>query len=240
MKPKNHRARKQKWEEKSRHYKLNSAREATFILTVKNTLKLLGNRKKGKVLDIGCGFGEIDILLAQNTDFKITGCDISEIAVKAAQENIKKAGLAHRIKIEKGDVYKLKYPSNSFDVVLSFGYVSAATYPGVQKEVSRVLKPGGILICDFINCLSFYKFFNTFKRYLKKQEIPYYVSLTGICREFEKEDLIFAKQRLFNIYPPIDLRFNPRNFLFFEDTIGKIFRFLLGRVRLVKFQKIKP
>lgn len=151
----------------------------------------------------------------------------------------KQAGLASRIKIEKGDVYKLKYPSNFFDIVLSFGYASAATYPGVQREVARVLKPSGVLICDFINCLSFYKFFNTFKRYLKKQEIPYYVSLAGIRQKFEKEGLIFTKQRLFNAYPLIDLSLNPKNFLVFENTIGKIFKPILGRVRLIKFQKIK-
>ena len=239
MKPKNFKERKQKWEEKSKKYKSTSSREATFILTVKNTLKLLGNKRKGRLLDLGCGFGEIDILLAQNTGFNITSCDISETAIKTAQKNIEKAGLAHRIKIEEGDVYNLKYPSKSFDVVLSFGYVSAATYPGVQKEVARVLKPGGVLICDFINCLSFYKLFNTFKRVFKKQRIPYYVFLTGIRRKFEKEGLIFEKQYLFNTYPPIDLKFNPRIFLAFEDTIGKIFSFLLGRVRLVSFEKIK-
>ncbi len=239
MKTKDFKKRKQKWEEKSRNYRLNSSREATFILTVKNTLKLLGNRKKGRVLDVGCGFGEIDILLAQNTDFNITGCDISGIAVKTAQENIKKAGLNRRIKIEKGDVYHLKYPSKSFDVVLSFGYVSAATYPGVQKEIARVLKPGGVLICDFINCLSFYKLLSTFKRVLKKQEIPYYVSLAGIRREFKKANLTLASQCLFNIYPPINIVSNSQIFISFENIIGKIFKKFLGRVRLVKFQKIK-
>ncbi len=231
--------RKQKWEKKSREYKFNSLREATFILTVKNTIDLLKDKTKGKVLDIGCGFGEIDILMAQNTDFDIIGCDISENAIKAAKNNIKKSGLCNKIKIEKADVYNLQYPDESFDIVFGFGYVSAPTYPGVQKEVARILKPEGILICDFINHLSFYKLFNTFKRIVKRKDTPYYVSLAGIRREFEKAGLVFVSQRLFNTYPPIDFNLKSKIFLAFEDSIGKIFKTFLGRVRLVSFKKVK-
>ena len=239
MQTKNYQEKKQKWEEINRRYKKSSVREATFVLTVENTLKLL-TKRRGRVLDIGCGFGEIDILFAQNTNFNIVGCDISEIAVKTAQENVEKAGLDHRIKIEEGNVYKLKYPNDFFDIVLSFGYVSAATYPGAQKEVARVLKPGGILVCDFINFLSLYKFLSIFKRIAKLRKVSYYVTLNRICREFKKQNLVFVDQRFFNTYPPLDLSLNPKIFLSFENTIGKIFKNILGRVRLVSFKKISP
>ena len=239
MQTKNYQEKKQKWEEFNRRYKKSSVREATFVLTIENTLGLLTERR-GRVLDIGCGFGEIDILFAQNTNFNIVGCDISKIAVKAAQENVEKVGLGHRIKIEEGDIYNLKYPNDFFDIVLSFGYVSAATYPGAQKEVARVLKPGGILVCDFINCLSLYKFLSTFKRIAKLRKVAYYVTLNGICREFKRQNLVFVDQRFFNTYPPLYLSLNPKIFLSFENTIGKIFKSILGRVRLVSFKKISP
>ena len=234
MKPKNFKERRQKWEEKNRKYKLNSSKEATFILTVKNALELLKNKRKGQMLDIGCGFGEIDILLAQSTDFEITGFDITERAVKIAKENIRKADLSDRIKIEEGDIYKLKYPNNYFDVAVSFGYVSAATYPGVQKEIARVLKPGGILICDFINCLSFYKLFGSLRRVIRNDH-PYYLSLGGIRREFEKTGFIFREQHFFNTYPPLNLNLSPKIFLAFENTLGRLLKNFLGRVRLVCF-----
>jgi SAM-dependent methyltransferase len=237
MKSHNVAERKQKWEEKNRAYKVNPSRRATFVLTVRNALKLLGDKKSGRALDIGCGFGEIDVLLAQNTGFQIIGCDISEIAVSIAKENVRKANLENRINIEENDVYGLKYPDNYFDVVFSFGYVSAATYPEVQKEVARVLKPGGVLICDFINCLSFYKILGTLRRVVKKQEMPYYISSAGIRREFKKAGLILQKQRLFNTYPPFG--FSSTGFLLFENTLGRVLKIILGRVRLVAFQKTK-
>jgi ubiquinone/menaquinone biosynthesis C-methylase UbiE len=235
----NYQRRKQKWDQKNKEYIVDALRRATFVLTVENMLKLLGNKRKGRILDAGCGFGEIDVLLAQNSDFEIVGFDLSKVAVQAARKHVKEAGLESRIKIEEGDIFNLKYPDQSFDIVISFGYISAATYPGVQKDMARVLKPGGLLICDFINCLSAYKFFNTIKRMVGKKESSYYFSLKGIRQEFKKAGLNFKKQRFFNTYPPFKSGVSHQAFLAFEKTIGKILKRFLARVRIVSFQKAK-
>lgn len=230
----NYKHRQEKWDKKQSGCRVNSARQTTFILTVKNALELLGDKKNGKVLDIGCGFGELAILLAKNTDFEIIGFDISKKSVGAARENVRKAGLEGRIKIEEGDVYGLKYPNNYFDAAVSFGYVSAATYRGAPKEIARILKPEGLLICDFINCLSFYKIFSSLKR-LIKGDSPYYLLLSGIKREFEKDGFIFKGQRFFNTYPPLNLDLSSKFFLAFENTFGRLFKKGLARVRLICF-----
>jgi len=217
------------------------SKKATFTLTAAHALDLMGARREGIMLDVGCGFGENDILLAQNTNFQIIGCDVSKRCVDIAMENIKSCGMEKRIKIEEGDVFHLAYPDNYFDVVVSFGYVSAATYKGAQSEVARVLKPGGLLICDFVNLLCLYKIVNVplRGRRLISEKGKHYNILTarGIAEYFGRHQLKFVSQRLFNSYPPVN--FLPSEFLiFFDRTAGRILNKVLGRVRIVCFQKI--
>lgn len=218
-----------------------SSKRATFELTAKHALALLGDKREGLVLDVGCGFGEIDILLAKMSNFRIIGCDVSRICVARARENVQSSGVDGRIKIEEGSAYALPYPDEYFDVVTSFGYVSAATYKGAQGEVQRVLKPGGLLICDFVNLLSVYKISNVAGRWkrLIREEGKHYNTLTmrGIAEYFQRYKFKFVSQILFNTYPPVN--FLPPQFLiFFDKTIGRALSKVLGRVRMVCFQKV--
>jgi len=226
-----------KWEGVAKRYKIDNTRLATFQLTVKNVLKLLKNKKEGLAIDIGCGFGSIDVLLAQNTDFKIIAMDISDTALEAAKKNVMHFSQEERIKVEKGDVYNLSYPDNYFDVIFSFGYVSAATYPSARNEVYRVLKPGGLLICDFINHVSLYKLpfliKNIFLGYTQLGEF------SKIKKDFKKTGFKFLSKIYFNTYPPIFKNIFPVwTYLLFEKTIGRPLKKILGRVILVSFKKI--
>ena len=226
----------EKWEEVARKHKIDNSRIATFELTVQNTLKLLKNKKEGLALDVGCGFGHIDILLAQKTNFQIVAIDISDIALENAKKNIRQAGLEKRIKIEKGDAYGLSYPDNYFDVIFGFGYASAVTYVEARKEAYRILKPGGLLICDFVNHHSFYKL-----PFLLKNIILGYTSIkefSKIKENFKKTGFQFLSKIYFNTYPPILTKATPSKvYIFFEKTIGRLFKRILARVILVSFQK---
>jgi ubiquinone/menaquinone biosynthesis C-methylase UbiE len=235
----NRKGRYLKWEKVAREFEIDNIRKATFELTVENALKILNGKRDGVALDIGCGFGSIDVLLAKKTNFRIIAIDISDTALEAARKSVERADLKGRIIVEKGDVYALNYPENYFDVIFSFGYASAASYSGVSKEVARVLKPGGLLVLDYINHYSLYKIGFLPKRYRKyKKGDLYSFNVTGIKDHFKKVGLNFVGKIYFNTYPPIFKNIIPVNFyLLFEKTIGRLFKRILGRVILVCFAK---
>lgn len=61
------------------------------LLLVENVLK---HNIKGKVLDMGCGYGLISILLKNHiNDLEVTGVDVNERAIACANESAKKMKL---------------------------------------------------------------------------------------------------------------------------------------------------
>jgi ubiquinone/menaquinone biosynthesis C-methylase UbiE len=112
-----------------------------------------------RVLDLGCGTGTLTILLKQShPDAEVVGLDgdptVLEIArIKADQARV-------NIILDHGLAFKLPYPDNSFDRVLSSLVIHHLTSTDKQLamfEIYRVLRPGGELhIVDFGRPRSFY------------------------------------------------------------------------------------
>ena len=101
-------------------------------------------KKKGKVLDIGCGTGRASIPL-QKMRHNVVGIDI----VPSMIENAKK--ISKKIKYEVGDATQLKFKDNSFNSAI-FTYQGWTKIPGRENrrkaitETYRVLKKDGIFI----------------------------------------------------------------------------------------------
>ena len=111
-------------------------------------LKLLGNLKNKKVLEIGCGGAQCGVAMAKQ-GAKVTGKDISEeqlkFAEKLAEENKVK------IKFIQGDIKNLKQiKSNTQDIVFSaFALHYVDDLLKCFKEVNRVLKKKGLFVFSF-------------------------------------------------------------------------------------------
>jgi len=107
-------------------------------------LKELRHMAPGRVLDVGCGTGELVGRLAHR-GWEVDGLDLCEPMLHRA--NHKLNGNAHRVRLTVGDSEHLPFDARSFDVVTCAN--SFHHYPHqeqVVRELYRVLKPGGRLL----------------------------------------------------------------------------------------------
>ena len=122
-------------------------RQAAFYgdLT-EHTLKLAGLRPGMKVLDVGCGAGDVSFLAASivGAGGSVTGVDMNAETVALARSRAGDAGLSN-VTFEAGDITKLPY-ERTFDAVIGRLIV---LYLGDQaagvRAFRRYLKPGGII-----------------------------------------------------------------------------------------------
>lgn len=107
-------------------------------------LELAGEVRDRKILDIGCGDGDLAIELAKR-GASVSGIDLSAAMIDAARERAKKNHAD--ITFDVGTANKLPFSSNQFDLVTAITilcFVDDA--PPVFQEIARVLRPGGRLV----------------------------------------------------------------------------------------------
>jgi demethylmenaquinone methyltransferase/2-methoxy-6-polyprenyl-1,4-benzoquinol methylase len=103
-----------------------------------------------RALDVGCGTGDMSIALARRSpiDVQITGADFSEGMLAVAREKVRKLGLGERIKLVLGDGQQLPFADGAFDAVTSAWVVrNLSDIPGSFREMRRVTRPGGRVVC---------------------------------------------------------------------------------------------
>ena len=105
-------------------------------------------------LDIGCGGGaNVRKLLEKSPYGKVTGIDYSEISVEKTRK-INKAGIeSKRCEILQGDVMKLPFRGETFDVITAFETIYFwSDIDQSFSQIYRVLKKGGIfMVCNESN-----------------------------------------------------------------------------------------
>jgi len=98
-----------------------------------------------RILDLGCGTGEITRRLAERfPQATLTGIDILEGNLALARRD--SAAFGDRIGYEQGDAFALHYADASFNLIVCRHMSQAVPdFPLVLAEITRVLKPGGWL-----------------------------------------------------------------------------------------------
>lgn len=109
---------------------------------------LLYDGIKGAVaLDYCCGNGEVAIEMARHGAAKVYGIDISAVAIENARELARTAGVDAVCEFAVMDAEHTDFSDGTFDVIHEYGALHHLDLPAAYAELSRILKPGGKLVC---------------------------------------------------------------------------------------------
>lgn len=110
-------------------------------------MKEMSVKKGSKALDVCCGTADWTIALSKavGPEGEVTGIDFSENMLEVGKE---KTSNMDNINLVHGDAMNLPFDDNSFDyVTIGFGLRNVPDYLGALKEMNRVLKLGGMVVC---------------------------------------------------------------------------------------------
>lgn len=112
---------------------------------VKLILKDLDLKNKS-ILDIGCGTGGVEIVLAGQFDInRLTGIDVEPQLVERTKWLVDKKGLSAKVEVKLVEPGPLDFSDNEFDIVFSKdSMIHIPDKSAIFSEILRVLKPGGV------------------------------------------------------------------------------------------------
>lgn len=107
----------------------------------------VAERRGGRLLDVGCGWGSMAIHAATHHDVSVVGITISRAQVEHARRRVEEAGLADRVEIRLQDYRQLR--GEQFDAISSIGmseHVGARRLPEYFMLLRDALRPQGRLL----------------------------------------------------------------------------------------------
>ena len=195
-----------------------------------------------RVLDLGCGHGDLTPLLLAEPRLAITALDVSAGALRQFQAR-RGNRFAGRLALVRGSVYELPFPDGAFDAVVSFGYASAASYEGAEREVARILRPGGVAIIDFASP-SLYHWLATpgatlrwYRRFREPGQGTYHFGRAGLREHFAPAGLQTETVRYLNAYPPLEQVARQRWSATLDRWLARLAGPVLGRVLLARVRR---
>ncbi len=103
-----------------------------------------------RVLDVGCGAGGIELLLARDYGAaEVLGIDVEAPVLEHARRLIARHGLQNRVRFEQVSPGPLPFPDASFDVIFSKdAVIHIPDKESWCQDMFRLLRPGGLLVAS--------------------------------------------------------------------------------------------
>lgn len=109
-----------------------------------------------RILEVAIGTGRIAIELASR-GANVVGMDISQAMLNQTQNKTRVWGIDQKVQVIAANAYALPFVEGSFDKCICINALNhMPNTRQVIQEISRVLKPGGILVINFTNLWSLY------------------------------------------------------------------------------------
>jgi cyclopropane-fatty-acyl-phospholipid synthase len=132
--------------------------EETLEEAQRNKLRLLaaklGLRPGMKVLDIGCGWGDLALYLAALENVEVLGVTLSKEQQALASKRAQDAGMADRVKFELRDYRDVTGPFDRIVSVGMFEHVGVHHYDEFFKKVNSLLPDDGVMVLHSIGHMS--------------------------------------------------------------------------------------
>lgn len=114
----------------------------------KFTMNKMNMSPGNTAIDLCCGTCDWTISMAEASGGQITGLDFSENMLQFGHRKVKERGLDNRISLVQGNAMELPFEDNTFDyATIGFGLRNVPDLYQVLREMQRVVKPGGMVVC---------------------------------------------------------------------------------------------
>jgi SAM-dependent methyltransferase len=99
-----------------------------------------------RLLDVGCGPGSITLGLAEAVSpGDVVAIDLSADVLEGARDLARERG-GTNVRFEQGDIYDIRWPEGSFDVVYAHQVLQHVPRPvDALQRMKRLLRPGGLV-----------------------------------------------------------------------------------------------
>jgi len=110
--------------------------------SVGGMVEFLGDLRDRRILEYGCGLGELSVVLARS-GARVTTFDLSEGSVDFARRRAEMNGVADRIEFHVASGEELPFATDSFDLAVGKAILHHLDPVIGSRELARVLAPGG-------------------------------------------------------------------------------------------------